>query len=103
MAIAFLQHDSQYRAAHAVFTVHCLNLTAMHIDDSFREIEADARTVEMQVTAVAPLIEAVKETLGLVFIQADAIIAHLNDYLLFLFYKFNIDFSAIKSIFEGIG
>ena len=87
----------------AIGAVVCLDLASVHLYECLAEVQSDAGAFNVKVAAVAALVESVKESVGLLFLQSDAGILYLDDGVLLVLAHDEGDGTAIEGILHGVG
>ena len=87
----------------AIGAVVCLDLASVHLYECLAEVQSYAGAFDVKVAAVAALVESVKESVGLLFLQSDAGILYLDDGILLVLAHDEGDGAAIEGILHGVG
>ena len=87
----------------SIGAVVCLDLASVHLYECLAEVQSYAGAFDVKVAAVVALVEPVKESVGLLFLQSDAGILYLDDGILLVLAHDECDGAAIESILHGVG
>ena len=74
----------------------------MHIDNHLTEVQADARTVDMEATRVTTLIEAVEDVLLTIAVESDTCIDDLECDVSIIVSQPDVNLSVVEAVLEGI-
>ena len=83
----FLAQWNVYLEARTLDSVSAIigsDSSSMHLDEGSTEVQTNSGSFYMNIAVVIALIEALKETVGLFFLQSDTCIFYLDDGTLFV-------------------
>ena len=87
MLVPLGQSHGKNCASYAVGTVVRLNRSAMKFHYGLAQIQSDSCAVEVHVTRVASLIEALEQLVCVAFLQSDTVVDNFDNHVVIFFSK----------------
>ena len=103
VGVAKRQRHREDGAAMTIGAVMGLNSAVMHVDNHLAEVQADARTLDVQALGVASLIETVEDVLQAVLVEPDAVVGDTEHGVLAVVGQTDHHLAVLGGVLERVG